>query len=73
MLRPETLTDESLIALYESLRRQIAAASASGARSRVCGDNTLVYVNKVCAELERRQLQFAPIDWMRTKAAGRLP
>jgi len=72
MLRPEKLTDESLIALYESLRRQVTAGSAAGPRSRVIGPNTMVYANKVRAELERRQLRFTPIEWIAPNATGRL-
>jgi hypothetical protein len=67
MLRPEKLADESLIALYESFRRQIAAEEAAGSRARVVGPNTMVYVDKLRAELERRQLHFTPIKGARPR------
>jgi hypothetical protein len=60
-VRPEKLTDRSLIALYESVRRQTMAATV---RSRVLGQHTTEYAEKLRAEMERRQIRFASIDPM---------
>lgn len=63
MMRPKNLTDKSLIALYESLRKQtITAANGAGLRSRVIGPNAKDYAGKLRAEMERRQLRFIPIE-----------
>jgi hypothetical protein len=64
MMRPQNLTDKSLIALYESLRKQTnMAANGAGLRSHVIGQNTRDYAERLRAEMERRQLQFTPIEW----------
>ena len=62
-MRPEKLADKSLIALYESVRRQTAVGNGAGLRSRVIGQRTRAYAEKLRAEMERRQLRFTPIDW----------
>ena len=62
-MRLEKLADKSLITLYETLRRQATAANWPGLRSRVVGENTRAYAQKLRAEMERRQLQFTPINW----------
>lgn len=63
-MRPKSLTDKSLIALYESLRKQTTIdANGAGLRSRVIGQNTKDYAEKLRAEMERRQLLFTPIEW----------
>jgi len=62
-MRLENLEDKGLIALYESLRRQAAAANRAGLRSRVVGQNTKNYAAKPQAEMQRRRLQFKPIQW----------
>lgn len=63
MMRPANLKDHSLIALYESVRRQTLTQQGAALRSRVIGANTKTYAEKLRAEMERRQLQFTPIDW----------
>ena len=68
-VRPEKLTDRSLIALYES--RQIMAATVAGLRSRVIGQHSREYAEKLRAEMERRQIQFTPIDWHDRSGAQR--
>lgn len=61
-MRLENLGDKGLIALYESLRRQILAANGAGLRCRVIGQNTKDYAQRLRAEMERRQLKFTPIE-----------
>jgi hypothetical protein len=63
-MRPKNLTDKSLVALYESLRKQTTmATNGAGLRSRVVGQNTKDYAEKLRVEMERRQLRFIPIVW----------
>jgi hypothetical protein len=62
MMRPKNLADKSLIALYESLRRQTNSNGAA-LRSRVIGQSTKDYAEKLRAGMERRHLQFTPIEW----------
>jgi hypothetical protein len=66
-MRLENLGDKGLIALYESLRRQTLAANGAGLGSRVIGQNTKGYAKRLRAEMERRQLQFTPIQWHTTE------
>jgi hypothetical protein len=59
----ENLTDESLLAYYESVRRQVAANSQLGGRDRLIGANVKQFADELTAEMKRRQLRFRPIDW----------
>lgn len=61
------LTDRSLIALYESVRRQMMASTAAGPQSRVVGHHTRDYAEKLRAEMERRRITFIPIEWDRRR------
>jgi hypothetical protein len=56
-------TDESLLAYYESVRRQVAANNRLGGRYRLVGANVRHYADELKAELDRRQLPFRPIEW----------
>ena len=62
-MRPSSLTDDSLIALYESVRRQTLTNQGAALRSRVVGENMKGYAEKLRAEMERRDLRFTPIKW----------
>ena len=55
--------DESLLTLYESVRRQVDADLKLGGRYRLAGDGVRKYADKLRAEMDRRRLQFKPIDW----------
>lgn len=57
------LTDESLLALYESVRRQVLADGSLGGRFRLAGTNVKQYADRLMEELTRRRLPFKPIDW----------
>jgi hypothetical protein len=57
------LTDESLIAFYESVRRQVAADEKLGGRYRLVGSNMKQYADRLKDEMTRRRLPFTPIDW----------
>ncbi|HLG84929.1 MAG TPA: hypothetical protein VKY22_28315 [Bradyrhizobium sp.] len=55
--------DHSLISIWESVRRQVAAARACGGRYRFVGDNLRAYAELLRCEMDRRELKYAPIDW----------
>jgi hypothetical protein len=59
------MTDESLLAYYESIRRQVAADQQLGARYRLVGGTVKDYADRLKGEISRRQLAFKPIDWPR--------
>jgi hypothetical protein len=56
------LTDESLLAFYESVRRQVTADDKLGGR-RLAGATMKEYANRLKSEMDRRRLHFQPIDW----------
>lgn len=57
------MTDESLLAYYESIRRQVAADQQLGTRYRLVGGTVKEYADRLKGEISRRQLTFKPIDW----------
>ena len=58
-------TDESLLAYYESVRRQVCAGNRLGGRYRLIGTRVKQYADALKAEIDRRQLRVQPIDWPR--------
>jgi hypothetical protein len=58
-------TDESLLAYYESVRRQLSANSQLGGRFRLIGAHVRLYADELRAEMERRHMRFRPIEWPR--------
>ena len=61
----QNMTDESLLAYYESIRRQAAADQQLGARHRLVGGTVKDYANRLKGEISRRQLTIKPIEWPR--------
>jgi hypothetical protein len=57
------MTDESLLAYYESVRRQVAADSQLEDRYRLAGGTVKEYAERLKDEMRRRQIRFTPIDW----------
>ena len=57
------LSDESLRAYYESVRRQVAADTRFGGRHRLVGAAVREYADRLRIEMVRRQLNFKPIVW----------
>jgi hypothetical protein len=57
--------DESLLHFYESVRRQVEADRQSGGRYRFAGESARQYADRLREEMDRRRLQFTPIDWHR--------
>jgi hypothetical protein len=55
--------DESLLAFYESVRRQVEEDMQSGGRYRFAGDGVKQYADRLRAEMDQRRLRFTPIDW----------
>jgi hypothetical protein len=57
------MTDESLLAYYESIRRQVAADRQLGGRYRLAGGTVREYADSLRDEIGRRQIAVRPIDW----------
>jgi len=57
------LTDESLLAFYESVRRQVLADAKLGSRGRLAGPSVRQYAKRLGRELSRRRVPFKPIEW----------
>jgi hypothetical protein len=58
--------DETLIAFYESVRRQVRADIQSSGR-RFVGETAKKYAEHLREEMDRRRLLFKPIDWPESK------
>jgi hypothetical protein len=59
----QNMTDDSLVAYYESIRRQVAADQQLGARYRLAGGTVKEYAERLKDEIRRRRLAVNPIDW----------
>jgi hypothetical protein len=57
------LSDESLHAYYESVRRQVSADATLGGRQRLAGATMKAYAERLKDEMTRRRMTFRPIDW----------
>lgn len=57
-------TNESLLSLWESVRRQVLANRANGGRCRFIGDNQRAYAELLRAEMDRRKLKYKTIAWL---------
>jgi len=54
--------DQTLLSLWESVRRQVLADRANGGRSRVGGDNLRTYAESLRSEMDRRELKYTSIN-----------
>ena len=54
--------DESLVAFYENVRRQVELDKRAGGKYRLAGDGVRQYADKLREEIDRRRLQVE-IDW----------
>jgi hypothetical protein len=63
MANLDHLTDESLLAYYESIRRQVEADAKLGGRYRLVGDSVRQHGSQLQKEMEQRHLRFVPIQW----------
>jgi hypothetical protein len=57
------LSDESLLAYYESIRRQAAADTNLGGKRRLAGDSVRRYAEQLQKEMQDRRLRYTPIEW----------
>jgi hypothetical protein len=57
------LSDESLLAYYESIRRQVAADANLGGRHRLVGAGVEQHAEELQQEMQWRQIRFTPIEW----------
>jgi hypothetical protein len=57
------ISDESLLAYYESVRRQVAADTNFSGRHRLIGTAVKKYAERLTSEMHRRRLDFKPIIW----------
>ena len=55
--------DESLVAFYENVRRQVELDKRAGGKYRLAGDGVRQYADKLREEIDRRRLEVEPIDW----------
>jgi hypothetical protein len=55
--------DESLLALYESVRRQVEKDQFQ--KRRFMGNAAKEYADRLRAEMENRRIEFKPISWPR--------
>jgi hypothetical protein len=61
-----TARDDSLLAFYESVRRQVQAdLQSGGGRYRFVGESAKQYADRLREEMDRRRMRFTPIDWHR--------
>ena len=56
-------SDESLLAFYENVRRQVAADARLGNRYRFAGDSVKRYADQLRNEMDKRRLNYTPIEW----------
>lgn len=61
--RYNDLSDESLLAYYESVRRQAAADVQLLGEYRLVRETTRRYAAELQKEMELRNLHFIPIAW----------
>lgn len=59
----EHLSDDSVLRLYESVRRQVEADKALGDKYRLVGPAARQRAERLRAELAGRGLKFTPIVW----------
>jgi hypothetical protein len=57
------MTDDSLLAYYESVRRQVAADCRLRGRRRLTGERVKQYADRLKEEIDRRRLPCMPIEW----------
>lgn len=57
------LSDESLLAYYESIRRQVIADGRLGGRHRFVSATVKQYAERLGDEMKRRRMAYKPIDW----------
>lgn len=59
----EHLSDQGVLRLYEGIRHQVDADRTAGGRYRLVGNAAKERAERLRAELIRRGVRFAEIDW----------
>jgi hypothetical protein len=67
LMKFASVSDESLLACYESVRWQVAANANMSGRFRLVGAHVRKYAEAIRDEMRRRRLSFTPIEWPRPK------
>jgi hypothetical protein len=57
--------DERLLHFYNSIRQQVELDSLAGGRYRFVGESVKEYAERIRDEMDRRRLNFSPIEWPR--------
>jgi len=55
--------DERLLTFYENVRKQVELDKKAGARYRFAGEGVKQYAECLREEMDRRRLNYHPIDW----------
>ena len=63
MMNYSNSKDERLLSYYDDVRRQVELDDLSGGRYRLAGDGVKQYAERLREEMDRRRLQFTPIEW----------
>jgi hypothetical protein len=63
LMKFASVSDASLLVCYESVRRQVAAATNMSGRYRLAGAHVRKYADALRDEMRRRRLSFTPIEW----------
>ncbi len=55
--------NERLLARYDDVRRHVELDNLAGGQSRFVGETVKLYAERLREEMDRRRLNFTPIDW----------
>ena len=58
----EKLSDDSVLILYESIRKQVDADIHTGIPERLMGETAWQRAEQLREEMDRRRMRFKPID-----------
>jgi hypothetical protein len=59
----QTLSDENVLRLYDSIRDQVSADVRLGSPQRLLGETARLRAERLQDELYRRRVKYAPIVW----------
>jgi hypothetical protein len=62
MMNFSRLSNTALLTFWENVRRQVIADQAHGRRCRFVGKRRGLYMRKLKRELDRRQLEYPPME-----------
>jgi site-specific DNA-adenine methylase len=57
--------DDVLLCFYDSVRQQVDLDNRAGGRYRFAGESVKEYAERIREEMDRRRLNFKPIEWPR--------